>query len=162
VEKTASKVQLFQREGANMLYWPASQVAYKKNSWISVCSQWWTPPHPLWPQPELHHLDTVCWISRFSCQCHTPLGHTHSNLSSKLGSAHSNLSNYLGHVQSNNLEFALSNLSSNLGCALSNLSNILGRALSNLSSNLGRLHLPTNQAICPELKVNIRIANSQQ
>ena len=85
-----------------------------------------------------------------------------SNLSSKLGSAHSNLSNYLGPVQSNNLEFALSNLSSNLGCALSNLSNILGRALSNLSSNLGRPHLPTNQVICPELKLNIRIANSQQ
>ena len=172
-----------------MLYWPASQVAYKRNSWrawILVCSQWWTPPHPSWPQPELHHLDTVCWISRFSCQCHTPLGTSTpiyqatwdaptpiinlsstlvralSNLSSKLGSAHSNLSNYLGRVQSNNLEFALSNLSSNLGCALSNLSNILGRALSNLSSNLGRPHLPTNQAICPELKVNIRIANSQQ
>jgi hypothetical protein len=30
------------------------------------------------------------------------------------------------------------------------------------SSNLGRAHLPTNQAICPELRVNIRIANSQQ
>jgi hypothetical protein len=71
----------------------ASQVAYKRNSWrawILVCSQWWTPPHLSWPQPELHHLDTVCWISRFSCQCHTPLGHTHYNISSNLGHAHSN------------------------------------------------------------------------
>ncbi len=30
-----------------------------------VCSQWSTPPHPSWTQPELHHLDTVCWISKF-------------------------------------------------------------------------------------------------
>jgi len=29
-----------------------------------VC-QWSTPPHPSWTQPELHHLDTVCWISKF-------------------------------------------------------------------------------------------------
>ncbi len=135
VEKTASKVQLFQCEGANMLYWPASQVAYKRNSWrawILVCSQWWTPPHPSWPQPELHHLDTVCWISRFpvnvtllwgtptpiyqaTWDTPTPIINlsstlvpTLSNLSSKLGSAHSNLSNYLGRVQSNNLECALS------------------------------------------------------
>ncbi len=40
--------------------------------------------------PRDHNLDTVCLISRFSCQRHTPLGHTHSNISSNLGRAHSN------------------------------------------------------------------------
>ncbi len=38
----------------------------------------------------------------------------------------------------------------------------LGARPSNLSSNLGHTHLPTNRAKCPELRVNIRIANSQQ
>jgi len=67
--KLHQKVQLFQREGGGMVYWPACWVAYKRKSrrhQSSVNSQWWTPPHPSWTQPELHHLDTVCWISKLS------------------------------------------------------------------------------------------------
>ncbi len=66
--KLHQKVQLFQCEGGGMLYWPACWVAYNRKSWrawFSVSSQWWTPPLPSWTQPELHHLDTVCWISKF-------------------------------------------------------------------------------------------------
>ncbi len=61
--KLLQKVQLFQREGGGMVYWPACRDACKRKSWgawFSVCSQWWTPPHPSWTQPELHQLDTVC------------------------------------------------------------------------------------------------------
>ncbi len=58
------------------LYWPASRVAYKRKSGrlhSPVWSQWSTPPHFSWTQPELHHLDTVCWISKFfSEKCHFP------------------------------------------------------------------------------------------
>jgi hypothetical protein len=91
--KLHQKVQLFQSEGGGMLYWPACWVAYKRKSWrawISVCSQWWTPPHLSWTQPELHHLDTVCWISKFPPMPHS-FGRTLinrdalSNLSGKLG-----------------------------------------------------------------------------
>ncbi len=65
--------KLHQKVGG-MVYWPACWVAYKRKSGkakSSVCSQWWTPPHPSWTQPELHHLDTVCWISKLSSQCDT-------------------------------------------------------------------------------------------
>jgi hypothetical protein len=61
--KLHQKVQLFQREGGGMLYWPACRVAYKRKSWrawFSVCSQRCTPPHPSLTQPKLYHLDTVC------------------------------------------------------------------------------------------------------
>jgi len=40
--KLHQKVQLFQREGGGMVYWPACWVAYKRKSWAawsSVCSQ---------------------------------------------------------------------------------------------------------------------------
>ncbi len=68
VEKTASKSSVVSAQEGGMLYWPACWVAYKRKSrraWSLVCSQRSTPPHPSWTQPELHHLDTVCWISKF-------------------------------------------------------------------------------------------------
>ena len=186
MEKTASKVQLFQREGETCCTGLPPRLPIKKIPGFQSAA---SDGHRHTPCD--HNLNYTIWtlyaesvgfpvnvtllwgtptpIYQATWDAPTPiinlssaLVRALSNLSSKLGSAHSNLSNYLGRVQSNNLEFALSNLSSNLGCALSNLSNILGRALSNLSSNLGRPHLPTNQVICPELKLNIRIANSQQ
>jgi hypothetical protein len=46
--KLHPKVQLFQHEDGGMLFWPACQVAYKRNSWrawTSVNSQLSTPPH---------------------------------------------------------------------------------------------------------------------
>ncbi len=78
VEKSASKSSAVSAQEWGMLYWPACWVAYKRKSgraWSLICSQWSTPPHPSWTQPELHHLDTVCWISKLSSQlCHSPLG----------------------------------------------------------------------------------------
>ncbi len=68
VEKTASKSSAVSAQEGGMLYWPACWGAYKRKSgraWSLVCRQWSTPPHPSWTQPELHLLDTVCWISKF-------------------------------------------------------------------------------------------------
>ncbi len=68
VEKTASKSSAVSAQEEGMLYWPACWVVYKRKSrraWSLVCSQRSTPPHPSWTQPELRHLDTVCWISKF-------------------------------------------------------------------------------------------------
>ncbi len=81
--------------GRGILYWPACWVAYKRKPGRPqslVCSQWSTPPHPLWTQPELHHLDTVCWISKFPIvnKCHFPWacpdqqGRAHFHQSGKL------------------------------------------------------------------------------
>ncbi len=107
-----------------MLYWPPCWVAYKRKSWrawTSVCSQRSTPPHPSWTQPELHHLDTVCWISKFptnaTLQCPDQQGRAFQSIRQlwarpdQQGRALSNLSGNFGHT--------LFNLSSNLGCALS-------------------------------------------
>ncbi len=69
VKKSASKSSAVSAQEGGILYWPAIWVAYKRRPGrpqSPVCSQWSTPPHPSWTQPELHHLDTVCWISRFS------------------------------------------------------------------------------------------------
>ena len=84
----------------------------------------------------------------------------HSNLSSNLGRAHSFLSSNLGH--------ALSNLSSNLGCTHSNLSNAWGAPSPINQTTWGAptpiyqatwgVPSPTNQTMCPELRVNRRIA----
>ncbi len=66
VKKSASKSSAVSEQEGGILYWPACWVAYKRKpgrAQFSVCSQWSTPPHPWWTQPELHHLDTVCWIS---------------------------------------------------------------------------------------------------
>ncbi len=66
VTKSASKSSAVSAQEGGIVYWPASWVAYKRKSgrlYSSVWSQWSTPPHPSWTQPELHHLDTVCWIS---------------------------------------------------------------------------------------------------
>ncbi len=68
VKKSASKSSAVSAQEVGILYWPACWVAYKRKpgrAQSSVCSQWSTPPHPSWTQPELHHLDTVCWISKF-------------------------------------------------------------------------------------------------
>ncbi len=68
VKKPASKSSAVSAQEGGILYWPACWVAYKRKPGRAqslVCSQWWTPPHPSWTQPELHHLDTVCWISKF-------------------------------------------------------------------------------------------------
>jgi len=84
----------------------------------------------------------------------------HSNLSSNLGHAHSFLSSNLGH--------ALSNLSSNLGRTHSNLSNAWGAPSPINQTTWGvptpiyqatwGVPSPTNQTMCPELRVNRRIA----
>ncbi len=71
VKESASKSSAVSAQEGGILYWPASLVAYKRKSGrlhSPVCSQWSTPPHPSWTQPELHHLDTVCWISKFSSE----------------------------------------------------------------------------------------------
>jgi hypothetical protein len=68
VKKSASKSSAVSAQEGGILYWPACWVAYKRKPGRAqslVCSQRSTPPHPLWTQPELHHLDTVCWISKF-------------------------------------------------------------------------------------------------
>ncbi len=77
VEKTASKSSAVSAQEGGMLYWPACWVAYKRKSRRAsslVCSQQSTPPQPSGTQPELHHLDAVCWISKLSSQlCHFPI-----------------------------------------------------------------------------------------
>ncbi len=68
VKKSASKCSAVSAQEGGILYWPACWVAYKRKpgrAQSPVCCQWLTPPHPSWTQPELHHLDTVCWISKF-------------------------------------------------------------------------------------------------
>ncbi len=65
---SASKSSAVSAQEGGILYWPACWVVYKRKSGRAqslVCSQWSTAPHPSWTQPELHHLDTVCWISKF-------------------------------------------------------------------------------------------------
>jgi len=95
VKKSASKSSAVSAQEGGILYWPACWVAYKRKPGrpqSPVCSQWLTPPHPSWTQPELHHLDTVCWISKFSIvnKCHFPWacpdqqGRAHFYQSSKL------------------------------------------------------------------------------
>ncbi len=74
MKKSASKSWAVSAQEGGILYWPAWWVAYKIKSGRTqslVCSQWSTPPHPSLTQPELHHLDTVCWISKLSFQCDT-------------------------------------------------------------------------------------------
>jgi hypothetical protein len=74
MKKFASKSSAVSAQEGGILYWPAWWVAYERKSGRAqspVCSQWSTPPHPSWTQPELHHLDTVCWISKLSFQCDT-------------------------------------------------------------------------------------------
>ncbi len=76
-KKSASKSSAISAQEGGILYWPACWVAYKRKpgrAQSSVCSQELAPPHPWWTQPELHHLDTVCWISKFPIvnKCHFP------------------------------------------------------------------------------------------
>ncbi len=74
VKKSASKSSAVSAQERGILYWPACWVAYKRKSGRAqslVCSLWSTPPHPSWTQPELHHLDTVCWISKFPIVPHS-------------------------------------------------------------------------------------------
>jgi len=98
VKKFASKSSAVSAQEGGILYWPACWVAYKRKPGrpqSPVCSQGSTPPHPSWTQPELHHLDTVCWISKFSKvnKCHFPWAcpdqqrRAHFHLSGKLESA---------------------------------------------------------------------------
>ncbi len=95
VKESASKISAVSAQEGGILFWPACWVAYKRKSGrpqSPVCSQWSTPPHPLWTQPELHHLDTVCWFSKFTIvtKCHFPWarpdqqGHAHFYQSGKL------------------------------------------------------------------------------
>ncbi len=68
VKEFVSKSSAVSAQEGGILYWLASWVATKRKSGrlhSPVCSQWSTPPHPSWTQPELHHLDTVCRISKF-------------------------------------------------------------------------------------------------
>ncbi len=58
-------------------------------------------PHPSWTQPELHHLATVCWISKFSYQCHSPLGRAQWNQSNNSACAHWNPSSNSAHAHWN-------------------------------------------------------------
>ncbi len=92
VKKSASKSSAVSAQEGGILYWPACWVAYKRNPGrpqSPVCSQWSTPPHPSWTQPELHYLDTVCGISKFSIvnKCHFPWARPCFHQSGKHGRA---------------------------------------------------------------------------
>jgi hypothetical protein len=98
VKKSASKSSAVSAQEWGILYWPACWVAYKRKPGrpqSPVCSQGSTPPHPSWTQPELHHLDTVCWISKFPIvnKCHFPWAHPDQQ-----GRAHFHQSGKLEHA----------------------------------------------------------------